>query len=218
MDRFACKAVEKCAGTDWRAESQSPEEFDLIKHLIILPNYKESLDTLRETISVLASHPGARRSYVVCLGCEEAEKGIEEKARGLIEEFGACFFDIQYTLHPRNLPGEAAGKSSNVAWASREMHVRGRSGDIITVYVPFSCVASLVFFWWAASSSGVFVSEADNNRLFPIVLLVLSMDADSCFAADFFAATASKYTKATPEARTRQMFVAPIFFDRNASG
>ena len=36
-------------------------------HAIILPNYKEDLDTLRETLDVLACHPQASSSYEVRL-------------------------------------------------------------------------------------------------------------------------------------------------------
>lgn len=36
-----------------------------IIHAIIIPNYKEELDTLRETLEVLASHPQAHYSYDV---------------------------------------------------------------------------------------------------------------------------------------------------------
>ena len=36
-------------------------------HAIILPNYKEDLDTLRETLDVLACHPQASSSYEVSL-------------------------------------------------------------------------------------------------------------------------------------------------------
>jgi hypothetical protein len=34
-------------------------------HAIIVPNYKEEMDTLRETLEVLASHPQARDTYDV---------------------------------------------------------------------------------------------------------------------------------------------------------
>ena len=40
---------------------------DPLVHAIILPNYKEDLDTLRETLDVLACHPQASSSYEVCL-------------------------------------------------------------------------------------------------------------------------------------------------------
>lgn len=38
-----------------------------VVHAIIIPNYKEEMDTLRETLDVLASHPMARGSYDVCV-------------------------------------------------------------------------------------------------------------------------------------------------------
>jgi hypothetical protein len=40
-------------------------EMDKIIHAILVPNYKEELDGLRETLDVLASHPQARSSYDV---------------------------------------------------------------------------------------------------------------------------------------------------------
>lgn len=38
---------------------------NIVTHAIIIPNYKEDVDTLRETLDVLASHPQARNSYDV---------------------------------------------------------------------------------------------------------------------------------------------------------
>lgn len=40
-------------------------EPDRVVHAIIVPNYKEEMDTLRETLEVLASHPQARYTYDV---------------------------------------------------------------------------------------------------------------------------------------------------------
>lgn len=40
---------------------------DRIIHAIVIPNYKEENDTLRETLEVLASHPQARNTYDVSL-------------------------------------------------------------------------------------------------------------------------------------------------------
>lgn len=45
----------------------------------------------------------------------------ESAAKGglLVKEFADLFYNIQYTLHPRGLPGEAQGKSSNLRWAAQ---------------------------------------------------------------------------------------------------
>lgn len=42
-------------------------EPDRVVHAIVIPNYKEELDTLRETLEVLGSHPQARNTYDVSL-------------------------------------------------------------------------------------------------------------------------------------------------------
>src|SRR5262249_28852975 len=40
-------------------------EPDRVVHALIIPNYKEAMDTLRGTLAGLASHPQARFSYDV---------------------------------------------------------------------------------------------------------------------------------------------------------
>ncbi|KAF4996465.1 hypothetical protein FDECE_12438 [Fusarium decemcellulare] len=94
---------------------------DHIIHAIIIPNYKEEPDTLKETLDVLASHPQARDSYDVYLGMEKRETNADTKALGLIQEFVKKFRSIDFTLHPSDIPGEAAGKGSNIAWAARKL-------------------------------------------------------------------------------------------------
>lgn len=55
------------AGDSDMIESVTDVEYDQDKviHAIIIPNYKEDVDGLRETLDVLASHPQARLSYDV---------------------------------------------------------------------------------------------------------------------------------------------------------
>lgn len=47
-------------------ESKSFLDGKEVIHAIILPNYKEDIDTLRTTLQVLASHPRASSQYEVC--------------------------------------------------------------------------------------------------------------------------------------------------------
>ncbi|KAK4085460.1 CAZyme family GT2 [Trichoderma aggressivum f. europaeum] len=110
--------------------SDSPSEYYVVGkdvpespiiHAIVIPNYKEEMDTLRETLDVLASHPQAQSRYDVYLGMELRETGGESKARSLIQQFVKKFRSIDYTLHPGDIPGEAAGKGSNMAWAARKL-------------------------------------------------------------------------------------------------
>jgi hypothetical protein len=67
---------------------------------------------------------------------EEKEAGSTAKAKLLIAEFAQCFLAIKSSIHPYGIPGEAAGKSSNVAFAARKIfanHERDGQDVIITV-------------------------------------------------------------------------------------
>ncbi|KAK6948656.1 hypothetical protein Daesc_010426 [Daldinia eschscholtzii] len=97
---------------------------DQVIHAIVIPNYKEEVDSLRETLDVLASHPQARSDYDVYLGMEQREHNVEMKAMGLIQEFVKKFRSIDFTLHPSDIPGESPGKGSNMAWAARKLSER----------------------------------------------------------------------------------------------
>jgi hypothetical protein len=91
---------------------------DQVRQIIIIPNYNENWDILCETIEILANHGRAKSSYKLIMAMEEGEENHEIKAKKLISVFGKRFFSMRYSAHPRNIPGEAAGKSSNVAWAA----------------------------------------------------------------------------------------------------
>ncbi|KAI0022275.1 glycosyl transferase family group 2-domain-containing protein [Xylariomycetidae sp. FL0641] len=94
---------------------------DRVVHAIVIPNYKEEIDTLRETLDVLACHPQARDSYDIYLGMEAREHNVELKAMNIIQEFVKKFRSIDFTLHPSDIPGESPGKGSNMAWAGRKL-------------------------------------------------------------------------------------------------
>lgn len=51
---------------------------------------------------------------------ESREPNVEVKAGSLVQEFVKKFRSIEYTLHPPDIPGESAGKGSNMAWAARK--------------------------------------------------------------------------------------------------
>ncbi|KUI67300.1 hypothetical protein VM1G_02717 [Cytospora mali] len=111
-------------------------EPDRVVHAIVIPNYKEELDSLRETLEVLGCHPQARNSYDVYLAMESRENNVELKAMGLVQEFIKKFRSIDFTIHPSDIPGESAGKGSNMAWAVRKLSekytMEGRKDVIVT--------------------------------------------------------------------------------------
>lgn len=52
---------------------------------------------------------------------EEKEDGSPEKAQKLAYAFGNSFLRLHTMFHPAGIPGEIAGKSSNVAFAARQV-------------------------------------------------------------------------------------------------
>ncbi len=96
---------------------------DEIRHLVIIPNYGESLATLQETLDCLARYPEAREQMHVVLAMEEAEESSSAKAQKLCETFADRFAAIHYSMHPQDLPGEIQCKSANLAWAARQAYL-----------------------------------------------------------------------------------------------
>ena len=114
-------------GRDWLREHQRAYVKDPrgiiawaeVKHVVIIPNYKEGEEKLRQTLRRMAECDGARQSIIPVLAMEAIEAAAEAKAAVLEAEFAPQFFDFYVTFHPGNLPGEVRGKSSNQAWAAR---------------------------------------------------------------------------------------------------
>ncbi|MCE2490853.1 MAG: hypothetical protein J4G17_12890, partial [Anaerolineae bacterium] len=93
-----------------------------VRHLVLIPNYNESLATLQSTLANLARYPEAREQMYVVLAMEAAEAGSAAKAQALCDAFGDSFAAIHYSVHPEDLPGEIQCKSANLAWAARQAH------------------------------------------------------------------------------------------------
>jgi len=134
--RYRADAIAGRAYLDW----------DSVRHIVIVPNYKETLATLRRTLTCLAGQEVAAQLCVV-LAMEEREPGAETKAQTLLQEYAGSFGDLFYSLHPAGLPGEVVGKSSNEAWAARiakRVMVDEQGHDLCDCTIT-SCDADTVF-------------------------------------------------------------------------
>lgn len=135
-------ACEKIAPLAQHAPLQAGAEQQLmddsIIHVIMLPAYREDVDTLEETLDVFASHTRAKTTYYVYLAMEEKDPNAVPVATALLARYAGRFRDIVYTVHPADLAGEAPGKSSNVSWAAKHAMERFsnspmRQNTILTV-------------------------------------------------------------------------------------
>lgn len=105
---------------NWLKDAQALPKFDKVYHLIMLPTVKEDLVVIRDCMDSLLKSAYPRDKMVVVLGGEErAKQSFEEKSKVIVQEYGDKFAALVTTLHPKDLPGEIAGKGSNMHWMGK---------------------------------------------------------------------------------------------------
>jgi hypothetical protein len=92
-----------------------------VVHFVILPNYKEDPDILREAMDSCAQSSLAATQMGFVLAMEAREPNVETKANELIAEYKHKFKVIFATYHPPGLRNEMPGKASNTRWAAQRL-------------------------------------------------------------------------------------------------
>ncbi|MBN2471494.1 MAG: glycosyltransferase [Anaerolineae bacterium] len=170
--RFAFGAVFNLVGlrrirrweqTDWVAEYDrraGPGSLrrDQVQHVVIVPNYKEPVSVLEQTLDALAAQEGAARQMTIVLAMEGADPDALDKAQSLQAAYRPRFANVYFTIHPKGLPGEMQCKSANEAWAARWIkrklvdekgynidHILVTTMDADTLWHPqhFACLTTL---------------------------------------------------------------------------
>ncbi len=142
------------AKVDWRqryceaaAEGSAYLRWDDVRHVVIIPSYKESVEKLSTTLDTLANQTLGADKIVVVLALEGAEAEAPDKARVLAKTYSDKFMLFFPTFHPAGVPGEIKGKSSNENYAAQIAKQRlvdemGYDMDLLTVT---SCDADTQF-------------------------------------------------------------------------
>ncbi|MBI2036492.1 glycosyltransferase family 2 protein [Candidatus Microgenomates bacterium] len=122
---IAHRRIKRAEKEDWVLKTRKIKNFAKVRHLIIIPNYKERLEKLRKTLEHIAGQTISRKRLFVVLAMEEREGDVaRERAKALLEEFKNVFGGFYTTFHP-DTEGEVKGKSSNQAfagiWAKRKL-------------------------------------------------------------------------------------------------
>jgi hypothetical protein len=115
---ISSQRIKKAEQEDWLSKALSHPDFDKVNHVLVIPNYKERVEKLRETLEHIAHSTLPPKKIHVVLAMEEREEDGVEKANILINEYKDIFGSIFSTHHP-DLPGEVKGKSSNEAYGGR---------------------------------------------------------------------------------------------------
>jgi len=119
MAHFKIKAASEF---DWVSDLKKtvPKKWDSIHHIIIIPTYKEPINTLEKTLESLAKQSYLLKNLHIMVSFEEREgQDAIDKAKLLKNKFGKKFGNLWTTLHP-DIQGEIKGKSSNTCWGAIE--------------------------------------------------------------------------------------------------
>ena len=119
------KLMKKNLSIDWlekiKNHDSSSGRWQDVRHLIILPMYKENISVLRSSFSSLLDSNYPKDKMMVVLTVEErGGEEAEKTARKAENEFSKFFLKFLVTCHPKNIVGEIAGKGSNVNWAVKK--------------------------------------------------------------------------------------------------
>ncbi len=104
---------------DWMGDVKSFPDWKKVRHVVIIPTYKEPLYILERTLQSLADQDVPLKQLVVVLGMEkkEPEEDRNSKIEALKKKFGKLFGELLFTVHELT-PGEVAGKASNERYAA----------------------------------------------------------------------------------------------------
>lgn len=96
------------------------DDWQDVWQLVIIPMYKESYKVLSSTFDSLLKNDWPKEKMIIVLGTEE--RGGDESlkvANRIKDEYGEKFGHFLITRHPKDIPGELAGKGSNETWSAR---------------------------------------------------------------------------------------------------
>lgn len=127
-----------------------------IHHFIIIPNYKEPLYKLEETIDAVVKGDYPHRKISLVLAFEKREAEAPAKGEAIKKKFGHYFEDILFAYHVL-APNEVAGKASNQTHAAKMVDAycqeKGldRKNTLITICDADSKLASNFFSYLTTS-------------------------------------------------------------------
>lgn len=118
------RRVKAWSGRDWIAEywhiaDETSLPLEAVHHVVIIPNYKEELATMRQTLDRLAEQPNAMDNVTIVLAMEGGEEDATTKGQILYEEYHRLFKHFFVPVHPKGIHNEMQCKSANQAWAAR---------------------------------------------------------------------------------------------------
>ena len=122
--RYNWKRLRHHMSLDWKSLI-ARFDYDHLYQVVILPFYNEPASVVAASLEALANVSYDKKNIIVVLASEEraGEKAVEI-LKEMKEQYGSRFGFFLTTVHPKDLPGEMAGKGSNSAYAAEEVRVK----------------------------------------------------------------------------------------------
>lgn len=118
--RHNWKRLKHNMSVNW-PEMLSKLKHERIIHLIVLPFYKEGLDVVEQSIRGILDNQYDKKKFALVLAKEErAGSEASEVAEIIRSKYADKFGYFLTTSHPKDIPGEMAGKGSNIAYATEQ--------------------------------------------------------------------------------------------------
>lgn len=125
---------------DWMAEckrlDESPFKWQQIRHVIIIPTYKEPIGVLDQTIAKVKAQTFPAEQIMVVIATEERDPQSRVVTDKLRDKYAGDFGGFWVTAHP-DIVAEVKGKSSNMAyagkWVKNKLEESGQNIDHVTV-------------------------------------------------------------------------------------
>jgi len=118
--RYNWKRLRRHMQVDWSQMLREQDQpYEHLRHLVILPFYKEPAEVLDTTLRGLAeAHTPGERIWVVLAAEARAGDEAYKRALEIRERWQDHFGAFLVTQHPAGVPGEMPGKGSNAAYAT----------------------------------------------------------------------------------------------------
>lgn len=99
---------------DWMSDVKGFPDYQKVKHIVIIPTYKEPIHILERTLNSLACQSFPTKQIIPVLAMEAKEEEVDrnKKFAELSKKFKGVFGQLFMTVHELK-PGEVAGKASN---------------------------------------------------------------------------------------------------------
>jgi cellulose synthase/poly-beta-1,6-N-acetylglucosamine synthase-like glycosyltransferase len=127
--RYNWKRLRNHLSLDWRGMIER-FEYGHIYHVVILPFYNEPEAVVDETITSISKSKYDLKNIIIVLATEaRAGSHASTVAKNMKSKWGSVFGYFLVSEHPKDIPGEMAGKGSNASWAAEKVRT-----DILDTY------------------------------------------------------------------------------------